>query len=213
MRKRGSLAFGLVAFFLVGAVACSRVTAREKKAASERIVLTKEAGAAGASGNLGTTLQRLAGGLIGDETETQRQNRGDKGVLIRKQQAELAPQRSIGRQAIQAENVRESGPPHDETKERVARATASRAATAECDRAYEDFELARKAKNFEDSIFYYRRGLRLCPNDEIAHNELGEVYLGIRQYEDATNEFRRALEINPESSQARRNLESAKNRR
>ncbi len=84
-----------------------------------------------------------------------------------------------------------------EEKERVA-----------CNQAFSSFDAARKATNDEDAISRYREGLGLCPSDEVAHNELGEIYTRVRRPVDARTEFEAALKINPNFARAQKNLDA-----
>jgi len=51
--------------------------------------------------------------------------------------------------------------------------------------------------------------LSLCPNDDVAHNELGEIYLRLGRRAEAMAEFQAALQINPNFSRAQKNLDVA----
>lgn len=149
------------------------------------------------AGGLGAALQQLAGELIGERSESSVNNTDKRPAL------QIKPGDGAASDG-EARRAKATATPE------TARGDQYGAHTAECQRAGDDFRLARDAKDTEDSIFYYRRGLRLCPNEETARNELGELYLKIRQYDDAAQEFRRVLEINPESARGRSNLEAAR---
>jgi len=84
-----------------------------------------------------------------------------------------------------------------EEKERIA-----------CNQAFSSFDAARKATNDEDAISRYREGLGLCPSDEVAHNELGEIYTRVGRAADARTEFEAALKINPNFARAQKNLDA-----
>ena len=84
-----------------------------------------------------------------------------------------------------------------EEKERVA-----------CNQAFSAFDAARKAKNDDEAIVRYREGLDLCPSDEVAHNELGEIYARSGRTADARIEFEAALKLNPNFARAQKNLEA-----
>jgi Flp pilus assembly protein TadD len=77
-----------------------------------------------------------------------------------------------------------------------------------CNKAFSAFAAARKAANDADAIARYREGLDLCPSDEVAHNELGEVYARSGRATDARAEFEAALKINPNFSRAQKNLDA-----
>lgn len=84
-----------------------------------------------------------------------------------------------------------------EEKERVA-----------CNQAFSSFDAARKATNDEEAISRYREGLNLCPSDEVAHNELGEVYSRVGRPANARAEFEAALKLNPNFARAQKNLDT-----
>ena len=77
-----------------------------------------------------------------------------------------------------------------------------------CNRAFNDFDSARKAANDSDAATYYKAGLDICPSDDVAHYELGEVYLRLGQADAAKAEFEEALRINPQFSRAQRHLDT-----
>ena len=87
-----------------------------------------------------------------------------------------------------------------EEKERIA-----------CNQAFSSFDAARKAKSDEEAISRYREGLGLCPSDEVAHNELGEIYSRTGRPADARTEFEAALKINPNFARAQKNLDALGN--
>src|SRR3989304_3107723 len=64
-------------------------------------------------------------------------------------------------------------------------------------RALRDFEMAQAAKVPNEAVALYRQGLKLCPDDDVAHYELGKVLQGMGQTQDARQEFEAALKINP----------------
>jgi Flp pilus assembly protein TadD len=77
-----------------------------------------------------------------------------------------------------------------------------------CNKAFSAFDAARKAANDNDAIARYREGLDLCPSDEVAHNELGEIYTRAGRSKDARAEFEAALKINPNFARAQKNLDA-----
>jgi len=65
---------------------------------------------------------------------------------------------------------------------------------------------ARAAATDTDKIFYYRRALRLCKSKPDFHIEIGKVYASIGRKEEAEFEFSKALEIDPNNSEAQDEL-------
>jgi tetratricopeptide (TPR) repeat protein len=79
---------------------------------------------------------------------------------------------------------------------------------AACNRAFSAFDQGRKAGDTDTAIASYKEGLSLCPNDDVAHNELGEIYLRLGRKAEARAEFQAALQINPNFSRAQKNLDA-----
>ena len=79
--------------------------------------------------------------------------------------------------------------------------------TEACNRAFNDFDAARKATDDATAIAYYQAGLAICPSDDVAHYELGEVYMGLGQTDAARTAFEQAVRINPNFSRAQRRLD------
>ena len=79
-----------------------------------------------------------------------------------------------------------------------------------CNRAFYEYQAARQAPDPEEAVAQYRQGLQLCPDDDVAHNELGELYLQHGRLAEAITEFTEALRISPNFSRAQKNLEAAK---
>ncbi len=77
-----------------------------------------------------------------------------------------------------------------------------------CNRAFNDFDSARKATDDTAAVAYYKAGLAICPSDDVAHYELGEIYVRLGQTEAARAEFTEALRINPGFSRAQRRFNS-----
>lgn len=76
-----------------------------------------------------------------------------------------------------------------------------------CNRAFNDFDAARKTTDDATAIAYYQAGLAICPSDDVAHYELGEVYMRLGQTDAAQAAFEQAVGINPNFSRAQRRLE------
>ena len=118
--------------------------------------------------------------------------------LIRKQEAKI--------QKLQKEITRQS----EEIEELMLARLKTRQKRQDCNRAFRDFEKAQKLKDPERAAALYREGLRLCPDDDVAHYELGKILVVIGQTKEAENEFETALEINPDFQSARRELKALK---
>jgi len=79
-----------------------------------------------------------------------------------------------------------------------------------CNRAFYAFDAARKVTNPEEAIAHYREGLDLCPSDDVAHNELGELYMRLGRKTQASTEFEAALRLNPNFARAQKNLDAVR---
>ena len=110
---------------------------------------------------------------------------------IRRQQEEIARQRQ-------------------EIEEIVAAQQREERKRQDCNRAFQDFEKAQSAKEPREAVRLYRQGLQLCPDDDVAHYELGKILQGMGQNQDAQQEFEAAVKINPNFRDARRQLETQK---
>ena len=79
----------------------------------------------------------------------------------------------------------------------------------DCNRAFRDyFDKAQQSTNREQTIALYRDGLTICPDDDVAHYELGRALADAGRPADAEREYETALKINPDFSDARRQLEA-----
>lgn len=84
----------------------------------------------------------------------------------------------------------------------------------DCNRAFRDyFEKAQKSGDPGRAIALYREGLRLCPDDDVAHYELGKVLIRQGQRGEAEKEFAAALKINPDFKDAERELDELRAKR
>ena len=84
----------------------------------------------------------------------------------------------------------------------------------ECERAFREyFDRAQLSTNRDEAIDLYRKGLGICPNDEVAHFELGRALVDTGRYGEAEREFEAALKINPGFIDAKNQLEAVRNRR
>jgi tetratricopeptide (TPR) repeat protein len=83
-----------------------------------------------------------------------------------------------------------------------------------CNRAYGDyFEKAQSTSDGEKAIALYRAGLALCPDDDVAHYELGKTLANHRRYAEAERELEIALKLNPDFLDAKRQLEVVRKNR
>ena len=81
-----------------------------------------------------------------------------------------------------------------------------------CSVAFRHFEKAQAAKATRDAVALYREGLKLCPDDDVAHYELGKILSGMGRTQEAREEFEAALKINPKFHGARQELEKMQKR-
>jgi len=81
-----------------------------------------------------------------------------------------------------------------------------------CYRAFRDFEKAQTVKDPHKAVSIYRQGLSICPDDDVAHYELGKILRGVGQTKAAEKEFEAALKINPNFTEAKLQLEAIQNR-
>ena len=117
--------------------------------------------------------------------------------LIEQQQAEIA--------RLQAETEQIKA----ETEALRQQARQAEKEREDCNTAFYTFEEARKSPEGETAIAKYREGLALCPTDDVAHNELGELYLRMGRKAEARAEFEEAVRLNANFVRAQRNLHDA----
>ena len=80
-----------------------------------------------------------------------------------------------------------------------------------CNRAFREyFEKAQTSSDREQTIALYREGLTICPDDDVAHYELGKVMVEQGSYAEAEKEFEAALKINPDFADAKKQLETVR---
>ena len=122
-----------------------------------------------------------------------------KGELLRKQAEQIEQQQEeIARQKREIEELK-MAQRREEQKRR------------DCNRAFgEYFEKAQAAQVSEEAVSLYREGLDLCPDDDVAHYELGKLLLRLGQTGEAREEFEKALELNPDLQGAKRELQGIK---
>ena len=79
----------------------------------------------------------------------------------------------------------------------------------DCNRAFRDyFDKAQTSSDRQQTIALYREGLTICPDDDVAHYELGKVMVEQGSYAEAEKEFEAALKINPDFADAKKQLET-----
>jgi tetratricopeptide (TPR) repeat protein len=79
----------------------------------------------------------------------------------------------------------------------------------DCTRAFREyFDKAQASSDREQIISLYRDGLAICPDDDVAHYELGRALADAGRRDEAEKEFAAALKINPDFADARRQLEA-----
>jgi len=77
----------------------------------------------------------------------------------------------------------------------------------DCAAAFRYFERAQAAENPLNAVALYREGLGLCPDDDVAHYELGKVFAGMGKRDEARAEFEAALKINRNFQGAKQEIE------
>ena len=84
----------------------------------------------------------------------------------------------------------------------------------DCNRAFRDyFDKAQQSTDREQTIALYRDGLAICPDDDVAHYELGRTLADAGRRAEAEREYEAALKINPDFADARRQLEALRSNR
>ena len=84
----------------------------------------------------------------------------------------------------------------------------------DCQRAFRDyFDKAQLSTNRDEVMSLYRKGLELCPDDDVAHYEFGRALADAGRRAEAEKEFEAALKINPGFAEARRQLEALRQSR
>ena len=84
----------------------------------------------------------------------------------------------------------------------------------DCIRAFRDyFNKAQLSTQREEAISLYRQGLAICPDDDVAHYELGRALADAGRPAEASEAFEAALKINPGFADARRKLDAIQKNR
>jgi len=94
-----------------------------------------------------------------------------------------------------------------ENREKSVYASAPRYHRRACRRGAQYFNRARRVRNLDRKIDLIEKGLRYCPNNPAAHNDLGVALELAGDYAAARVHFERALRIDPDYLPARRNLQ------
>jgi tetratricopeptide (TPR) repeat protein len=78
----------------------------------------------------------------------------------------------------------------------------------DCNRAFREFfDKAQGSSDRDEAIRLYREGLALCPDDDVAHYELGKILAASGRHAEAEKEFEAAIKINPGFADAKRQLD------
>jgi tetratricopeptide (TPR) repeat protein len=81
----------------------------------------------------------------------------------------------------------------------------------DCNRAFREyFEKAQTSIDRDQAIALYREGLAICPDDDVAHYELGKIMVDRGLYPEAEKEFEAALKINPDFVDAKKQLDAVR---
>ena len=81
----------------------------------------------------------------------------------------------------------------------------------DCNRAFREyFDRAQTTRDRDQAVSLYRDGLALCPDDEVAHFELGKLLADRSRYSEAEQEFEAALKINPDFIDAKKQLDAVR---
>jgi tetratricopeptide (TPR) repeat protein len=84
----------------------------------------------------------------------------------------------------------------------------------DCNRAFREyFENANATGDRQKAIELYREGLKLCPDDDVAHYELGKLLVTEGRAEEAARAFEAALKINPGFIDAKHQLDAVRKSR
>jgi tetratricopeptide (TPR) repeat protein len=84
----------------------------------------------------------------------------------------------------------------------------------DCNRAFREyFEKAQTSNDQEQSIALYREGLAICPDDDVAHYELGKLLADRGRFAEAEKALEAALKINPDFVDAKRQLDAVRKAR
>jgi tetratricopeptide (TPR) repeat protein len=111
----------------------------------------------------------------------------------------------------QQEEIRQQEAEIQKLRQSIVEEAASRKReeqrTQACNAAFRSFEKAQAGGDSREAVALYREGLKLCPDDDVAYDELGKILAGMGRSDEARAEFAAALKINPNFQGARQELE------
>jgi Flp pilus assembly protein TadD len=94
-----------------------------------------------------------------------------------------------------------------EQREKGIRTSAPRYHRRACRKGEQYFDRAYRARNLDRKIHLLKKGLRYCPNNPAAHNDLGVALVLRGDDRVARGHFNHALRLDPDYYPARRNLD------
>lgn len=103
-------------------------------------------------------------------------------------------------------------PEHRLVREESARQSDLKRDEEACQRAKTYFYRAKDAKDLDEKVFLYQRGLRICPQSPRAHAELADAYAGRGETSEAVEELREALRYDPDYPGIRKRLDELQGR-
>jgi tetratricopeptide (TPR) repeat protein len=107
----------------------------------------------------------------------------------------------------QAEQIKQQEAQIAAQRQEIETLKAGQQKQRDCNRAFRDFfDKAQTTKDRDKAIALYREGLSLCPDDDIAHYELGKSLAAAGRTDEAQQEFEAALKINPGFVEAKNQL-------
>lgn len=114
----------------------------------------------------------------------------------------------------QAEQIKQQQAQIAAQRQEIETLKAGQQKQRDCNRAFRDFfDKAQATKDRDKVIALYREGLSLCPDDDIAHYELGKSLAAAGRTDEARQEFEAALRINPGFVEAKNQLEALQRNR
>lgn len=83
---------------------------------------------------------------------------------------------------------------------------------SDCVQSEEEMKKVKLADEVSDKLFHTRRAIRLCPQNPVYHQTLGEIYLTLNRKEDAEFEFQEALRYDPNFHPAKEGISKLSSR-